>query len=366
MNHSLPLLRGPGYVFRTLAILALILILLPVSVRAGSNPGPGPSVTPTPAAEFSELHLLQLEISWDFGDLASDWRKELTENDLSARFLLRWKHSGPSFEAAKLTVYDQNDVLGGELPLALVPPDAEGWRHTSFTVGELPIPPTVTMRLRLVNGAGDQAGSASPEVQISTPTPDDPFLFTPLYTYGVITDTGVPGIAGGVSCGPIGNITERRFLSGVRKFDGGAGEVGPNDRWHWGSITKSMTSTLLGLLIQSDTLLPTGGLVSWDTPISSVWPEWSTQMNSRFLGTTLRHLACHRSGIFLNSSEEDLANTPTGDPRAIRSQIVQSVVSHQQTDPDTGLPTPVGVDFTYRNDNYFILGAVIERLANGR
>lgn len=366
--------RG-GWTAAGTAALAAVLALalgLPRTFAAG-NPGPGPTEPADLPQTLEEVPITILELTWDFGDPEPpDWRKELVGEDPTAGFRLRWKYTGPTIAAAVLSLYDRYNAFLGDVALPLAPPDADGYRYLTLQIGDLPGVPTMTMHVRLKDGLGEQIGCASNEVQITKPDPADPFLYTPLFMIGLATDFGVPGIAGAVSCNKfMAPPDDLVFFDGVRRFDGGAGAIAATDRWHIGSCTKAMTCTLMGVLIQSGMLLPGGSAtVQWDTPLSEVFPEWSADMHSRFDVTTLRHLACHRSGLRMTKVEDAETRVVGGandDPRQFRRDMTERLLTRQHYELDdnhdeTTVPTTVGTDFFYGSGNYLVLGAVIEQL----
>ena len=196
-----------------------------------------------------------------------------------------------------------------------------------------------------------------------------------LFVNGMSTDFAVPGIIGGVSCETVpGPPFERIFYDGVRKFDGGAGSVAASDKWALGSCTKAMTCTLMGVLIQTGTPLP-GTLavpVSWETPLTDIFPEWAGDIEPRFQTTTLRHLACHRSGLRMRKSEDTETRVVGGannDPRTFRRTMTYRLLAREHLELDEqgneiGPVTTPGTDFHYGSGNYLVLGAVIEQLTN--
>ncbi len=352
------------------------LLLGAMHAYAAGNPAPGPIPTDpaTLPQTLGECALIVLDLSWDFGDIGSDWRKELTSTNATERFIVRWRYTGPEIASAALAVYDVTNGFLGEIALSLTPTNPSGIRYATMQIGDLPGVPTVTMRVRVKNSEGEQLGCASNEAQISAPAPEDPFLYTPLFMMGLATDCGVPAIVGGVSC-------ENRFAppdvgvycDGVRAFDGGKGVIASTDRWGLGSCTKSMTCTLLGILIQDGAVTPgTGGPLTWDTPLSDLFPEWQIDMNPRFFSTTLRHLACHRSGLRMTGSEDKETRVVGGandDPQQFRRDMTERLLKRQHYEMDTNwvettTPTQIGVDFLYGSGNFIVLAAVIERLLN--
>lgn len=57
-----------------------------------------------------------------------------------------------------------------------------------------------------------------------------------------------------------------------------------------GSITKSMTSTMVATLVDD-------GLVTWDTPVEQLLPTFALAQPEYEGSVTLRHLLSHRSGL---------------------------------------------------------------------
>jgi|GEM_PF-4183493 len=336
-------------------------MLSQAALRAAPFPEPPDSLSPS----LSQSHLVHTEISWDFGDVAPpDWRWELTSSDPTAFFRLRWRHAGPEFDHAALVVYDAGGNARGELPVADGPVFADGYVYTGYTIGSLPTEPTLRMGVGVRSPSGENLGALSNLVQISAAPPADPYLYTPLAVHGIRESNGVPGIAGAVWCGETGE--ERHWNAGVRRLDGGPGPVRAGDLWHIGSDTKAMTTTVIGRLVQQGTPIPgTTQTLDWDTPIASIFPEWSDEIHPRFQSTTIRHLACHRSGLRM-SGAEDAATRALGpgtlnhDPRDGRRQMTRQLLTRQHE--EDGTPTVPGTRWFYGSGNYLILGAIIEQL----
>ncbi len=66
----------------------------------------------------------------------------------------------------------------------------------------------------------------------------------------------------------------------------------------------------------------------------------------------------------VNGSELDATKTG-GDPRVIRRAITNSMLTRQHLDPISQLVVPQGTAWRYANENFFILGAAIEQMADG-
>ncbi len=341
-----------------------------VLCQAAPAAPPGPHLPQT----LEETLLLHAEISWDFGDVAPhDWRNELVTSDPTARFDLRWKHAGPAFDGAALRVWNENGNLLGEVPIPTGAVQGDGFRYASVSVGDLPGQPTLSFRLVVTDADGDPlVHPPSNALQLTAESPADPFLYTPFFIDSVKHDCGIPGLAGSVWCQA--SLEERTWFTGARRFDGGAGLIASGDRWHIGSNTKAFTCTLLGILIQAGTPLPgTGAPLDWDTPVSDVFPEWSAEIHPRFQSTTMRHFACHRSGMRM-TDEENGETRITGpgskneNPRAFRSEMTKRLITRQHreavddNEPPTMVVTSPGGKWEYGHGNYIVLPAVIERL----
>lgn len=120
------------------------------------------------------------------------------------------------------------------------------------------------------------------------------------------------------------------------------------DQWHIGSLTKAMTATLAGVLVEMSVL-------SWDTTPLEVWPELDATIHADLRGITIRQLLSHNAGIrTVNDAPPqylDEANgTVTDRRRAFSAELLAE-----------GPVTPVGEQF-YTNGGYVIAGAMMETL----
>jgi CubicO group peptidase (beta-lactamase class C family) len=313
-------------------------------------------------------HHVFLEGSWDLGDLGPDWRDELVIDPTAPEqnFFVRWLYSGPGFSTAVLQFFDSQNALVREIPLPNTVAN-DFWRYLTLTVGDLPSAPHLKARVRLRNNVGGPAGDLSNPVTFSHPGPTDPFLYTPLFIESVLELYRVPGIGSSVALP--GELFGREWFRGKRRVDQPVALVERGDLWHIGSDTKAMTCTLLGILIQEEAKLPGGGVFTWDTRLSAVFPEWAAEMHARFINTTIRHLACHRSGLRMTAAE-DAETRVTGpgskneDPRAFRREMSHRLLLRNHFEAINGVvvATSPGGKWFYGSGNYLILGAVIEQL----
>ena len=136
--------------------------------------------------------------------------------------------------------------------------------------------------------------------------------------------------------------------SGERKRDSGI-PVTVDDRWHVGSITKSMTSTLLAVL-QED------GLLSADDALPVLLPD--IEMAGGWSNCTLHHLLTHTAGAPANfpiESQEVWPDTPE-ELVAERRRFIADVLAEE---PES----PCGESFAYSNVGYTIAGHIAESIA---
>ena len=135
--------------------------------------------------------------------------------------------------------------------------------------------------------------------------------------------------------------------AGVRK-QGSPEEVTVNDLVHLGSLTKSMTSTMLATLVEDGTL-PHG----WNTTIADVFPELLAEIHEDYHSVELSQLVRMRGGI-ARDAEDWWSYYYHTDVRPRRYAIVR----------DNLMRSPAGSvgEFLYSNLSYMIAGAMAERL----
>lgn len=139
-------------------------------------------------------------------------------------------------------------------------------------------------------------------------------------------------------------------VSGVRQF-GQGDPVAPDDLWHIGSCTKSMTATLAGILVDE-------GKVRWDTKIADTFPDLKTKLDPSWREVTLEQLLVQRSGAPGNPPPDlwGAAWKQQGSELQQRIAFLTGLISR---------PTeaPAGSKFIYSNQGYTIAGAMLERAA---
>ncbi len=140
------------------------------------------------------------------------------------------------------------------------------------------------------------------------------------------------------------------WVTGTRRADGEE-SVQTDDLWHLGSCTKSMTATLIALLV-------TRGDLSWDAPLGELLPELETEMDPDYLELTLVDLLTHRAGL---SGTPDLAGLfemrTSQDPLPEqRARIARAALMRPPVHPPRS-------GFLYANAGFVIAGHIAETAA---
>src|SRR5262245_48548411 len=112
------------------------------------------------------------------------------------------------------------------------------------------------------------------------------------------------------------------WVTGTRRA-GGAEKVEPGDIWHLGSCTKSMTATLVALLVAR-------GDLAWDTPLPELLPDVAEDMDDGFRDLTLVELLCHRAGLATAPRMDLFAKMRTSDlpPIELRAMVAYEMLTN--------------------------------------
>lgn len=130
---------------------------------------------------------------------------------------------------------------------------------------------------------------------------------------------------------------------------GGDEPVTVNDKFHLGSVTKSMTATVAAMLVEQ-------GKISWTKTIGESFPEWANEIDTDYRGVTLEQLLSHRGGAPGNAPR-DLwmkAWTATGTPAEQRLEFVKGLLTRS---PEA----KPGTKHIYSNQGYAIAGVMLEK-----
>lgn len=140
-------------------------------------------------------------------------------------------------------------------------------------------------------------------------------------------------------------------VAGLRDIDEVA-QVSPDDLWHLGSNTKSITATLVARLVEN-------GDISWDDSVSQHLGEHLEIIDPGFHDVTFRHLLSHHSGAPANIGQaymmmfalEREGGRPLPEQRL-------SYAGHILAQAPENEP---GTTFVYSNAGYVIAGAMLEQ-----
>jgi CubicO group peptidase (beta-lactamase class C family) len=135
---------------------------------------------------------------------------------------------------------------------------------------------------------------------------------------------------------------------GFRK-NGGTEKVTADDKFHLGSVTKSMTATVAAMLVEQ-------GKISWTTTIGGTFPEFKSEIHPDYLGVTLEQLLCQRSGA-PGDAPADLwreAWAANGTAAEQRLAFIKGILARK---PEA----KPGTKFIYSNQGYTIAGVMLEK-----
>jgi CubicO group peptidase (beta-lactamase class C family) len=180
------------------------------------------------------------------------------------------------------------------------------------------------------------------EVGTSPTAPDSDPTSELLKTIRV--EHGFPALAAAVVVN--GEIVATNAV-GFRKH-GGSEVVTVNDKFHIGSITKSMTATVAAMLVEQ-------GKISWKTTIGESFADFVAQIHPEYRAVTLEQLLAHRGGAPGNAPK-DLwlkAWEAKGTPSEQRLDFVKGMLGRKpETEP--------GKRKVYSNQGYAIAGVMLE------
>jgi len=133
---------------------------------------------------------------------------------------------------------------------------------------------------------------------------------------------------------------------GERKIGSGV-SIEPADRWHLGSITKSITATMIARLIES-------GRMTWSDTVGESFSDAS--VHEGWKQVTLRQLLTHTSSAPADFSFWVRLQEPDAGPECTRArrEAVMGVIAAKP-------PRPAGEAFAYSNVGYTIAAAMAEK-----
>jgi CubicO group peptidase (beta-lactamase class C family) len=157
-------------------------------------------------------------------------------------------------------------------------------------------------------------------------------------------EAGSPALA--AACERKGG-TRRFWVDGERAIGSGVAAA-KDDLWHLGSITKSMTATLVARLVEARA-------VHWDDTVGELLGDVAKEMRDDYKPASFRHLLSHRSGLPGNIPLADFArfSREIEDAREERKAFARIALSM----------SPIGKlasKFEYANNGYVVAGAMLE------
>lgn len=158
-------------------------------------------------------------------------------------------------------------------------------------------------------------------------------------------DAGLPAMAAIVI---VDGAVIEKASDGLRSIDSTI-QVTDEDKWHIGSITKSMSATLAAKLVEQ-------GVISWDTTISDIYPNLVGTMRQEYEDVQLDELLSHASGMRANLPN---LNDYVSKPESIVEQRQQMVKEALVLKPDTSRG-----NMQYSNLGYMVAGAMLETVTN--
>ncbi|CAL4866084.1 hypothetical protein MMA231_00322 [Asticcacaulis sp. MM231] len=125
--------------------------------------------------------------------------------------------------------------------------------------------------------------------------------------------------------------------------------VTAEDQWHWGSITKSMTATLVARLVEA-------GVVTWQTSVGSVLGAKVPDMHAAYKDATFLHLLSLRAGLQPNIDVLHLAGyvrDPLPDVKPERLNYATEALAQAPVGP-------LAAQMVYSNNGYIVVGVMLE------
>lgn len=156
-------------------------------------------------------------------------------------------------------------------------------------------------------------------------------------------ESGAPALVAGWRRGGLGSV----IADGLRSV-GARDAVTETDLWHVGSITKSMTATMVARLVER-------GLIRWDETLGSAFGTLAPEMNPAYRPATLAQLMTGQAGLPTNIPMTRLLRFPRAeaDPRESRIAWVRAALAMA---PEGS----VGQGHVYPNNGFVLAGALCE------
>ncbi|GMV24237.1 MAG: hypothetical protein AMXMBFR58_02680 [Phycisphaerae bacterium] len=126
-------------------------------------------------------------------------------------------------------------------------------------------------------------------------------------------------------------------------------QVQTGDRFHLGSCTKAMTSTLIAILIEE-------GVLAWDTTLAQALPDLQSTMHEKYRDVTISDLLTQRSGVPTDLNRDGVWAELWKNEGPIQQQREKCTSAVLAWGPDHDKSR-----FVYSNTNFIIAGHIAER-----
>ncbi len=193
--------------------------------------------------------------------------------------------------------------------------------------------------LAFITAACDKSSTSPVKKEPPAPTLYDSPLATILDSLRYAND--LPALAGAIVSDT--SIIDAQAV-GCRRWCGQA-NVTNDDLFHLGSDTKALTAVLIGVLIDD-------GLLTWDSTLPVIFPEYSQTMRSEYKSVTVRDILCHGGGL-------------VGDPTLTLKKT--NLIEQRQEVTAWALqqaPTNAKGTFNYSNTGYIMAAAMVDKLTS--
>ncbi len=157
-------------------------------------------------------------------------------------------------------------------------------------------------------------------------------------------DHGLPSLAAVIIRS--GRIVEIGAV-GIRAV-GSLEPVTTGDRWHLGSIAKSMTATLAAVLVEE-------GVIDWNTTIGEVFPDLAESGRRQYADVRLEELLSHTAGLPKDETQVPSYSAFRSSAEPLPEHRRQWAAEILALAPET----PRGTH-RYGNTNYIVAGAMLE------
>ncbi|MEJ5237921.1 MAG: serine hydrolase domain-containing protein [Limisphaera sp.] len=141
-------------------------------------------------------------------------------------------------------------------------------------------------------------------------------------------------------------------VAGWRKWNVTNAPVTVADKWHHGSITKSMTATLAAMLVEE-------GRIKWTNTLADIFPYFTNRMHLGWRAATLEQLSSNRGGapeVIPSGIWNDLWNFG-GTPREGRRRLLERMTTDAPA-------SPPGTRYEYSNAGFSLAGHMLETVMN--